>query len=74
MVKKIMAYDPKIGLQDAVNMGSWTYNTNVIVSGFTPKQLITGKNVILLGTTQGNMATKSLYEEEGVRNIMERHN
>ena len=73
IVKKIMDGDTKISLQDAVNMASWTHNTNVNVLGYSPLQLVMGKNVIFPGLTTGNVVTESLYDDEMVRKIMERH-
>lgn len=52
-------------------MASWTHNTNVIVSSYTPLQLIT---VIYPITSQGNTSTESLYEDDRVSRIMERQN
>lgn len=41
-------------------MASWTHNTNVNVLGFSPIQLVMGKNVIFLGLAMGNEAPDSL--------------
>ena len=49
---------------------SWTHDTNVMVSGFTPLQLMTGNSVTFQGIYCGNEATESMFEDEGVRNIM----
>ena len=68
-----MDEDKKISLGEAVEMASWTHNTNVNVLGFQPLQLVTGKNVMIPGLTMGNMAKNSLYDDEMIRNIMERH-
>ena len=73
IVKKIMQEDKKIGLGEAVDMASWTHNTNVYVLGFQPLQLVTGKSVMIPRLTMGNMATDSLYDDEKIRNIMEHH-
>ena len=73
IVRKIMDEDKKISLSEAVDMSSWTHNTNVNVFGFQPLQLVTGKSVMIPGLTMGNMATYSLYDDEMIRNIMERH-
>ena len=73
IVKKIMEEDRKISLEEAVEMASWTHNTNVNVLGFQPMQLMTGKSVMLPRLTTGNMATDSICDDEMVRNIMERH-
>ena len=72
-VKKIMEEDKKITLQDTVRMAGWTHNTNVNTLGFTPLQLVTGKNVTFPGVSSGNIVTESLYDDEGVKKIMERH-
>ena len=66
-----MQEDKKITLQDAVDMAAWTHNTNVNILGFTPLQLVTGKNVVFPGISTGNMATQSLYDDERVRMINE---
>ena len=71
-MKKIIADNLNI-IPDTVDMARWTHNTDINVNGYTPMQLGTGKCVILPGITQGNMTTESQYEDEGVRNIMERH-
>ena len=34
---------------------------------------MTGKNLVILGISQGHIATESLYDDNGVRTIMERH-
>ena len=68
-----MEEDKKIGLEEAVQMASWTHNTNVNVSGFMPMQLMTGKSVMIPGLTTGNIATDSVSDEEMVRNMMERY-
>ena len=68
-----MEEDKKITLQEAVSMAGWTHNTNVNTHGFTPMQLATGKNVTFPGVSSGNIVTESLYDDEGVKKIMERH-
>ena len=73
IVKKIMEEDKKVGLGEAVDMASWTHNTNVNVKGFQPLQLMTGKSVMIPGLTMGNLATDSMADDEMVRKIMERH-
>ena len=73
IVKKIREEDKKIGLGEAIDMASWTHNTNVNVLGFQPLQCVTGKSVMIPGLTMGNMATDSVYDDEMIRNIMERH-
>ena len=73
IVRKMMDEDKKIGLGEAVDMASWTHNTNMNVLGFQPLQLVTGKSVMIPGLTMGDMATDSLYDDEMIRNIMEHH-
>ena len=73
IIKKVMEDDKKIGLQEAVKMAAWTHNTNVNVLGYMPLQLMTGKSIVLPGLVTGNVATESLYDDEAVRRIMERH-
>ena len=55
-----------------MNRASWTHNTNVMVSGHATMQLMIGNNVIFPNISQGNTASVSLYEDEGVRKIMKR--
>ena len=59
IVRKIMDEDKKVSLDEAVDMPSWTHNTNVNVLGFQPLQLISGKGVMIPGFTIGDMATDS---------------
>ena len=68
-----MEEEQKISLQEAVDMAAWTHNLNVNILGFTPLQLATGKNVIFPGISTANEASESLYDDELVRKIMERH-
>ena len=67
-----MEEDKKVGLGEAVDMASWTHNTNVNVKGFQPLQLMTGKSVVIPGLTMGNLATDSMADDEMVRRIMEK--
>merc|ERR1712055_295427 len=73
VVKKIQEENKKIPLQEAVSMASWTHNTNLNIHGFSHLQLVTGKNIVLPGLSNGDMTTESLYDDEAVRQIMERH-
>ena len=59
-----MEGDRKISLQEAVNMSSWTHNTNVNILGYTPLQIVMGKNVVFPGLSTGSIATDSLYDDE----------
>ena len=54
-------------------MAEWTHNTNVKMLGFTPLQLVTGRSVVMPGLVNGDVATDSLYDDEQLRKIMERH-
>ena len=69
IVKKIMDEDKKIGLGEAVDIASWTHNTNVNVLGFQPLQLVTGKSVMIPGLTMGDIVTDSFYDDEILKNI-----
>ena len=62
-----------ISLYEAVDMASWTHNTNIRVSGFTLLQVMTGKSVTITGLKTENLVTDSVSDDEMVRNIMERH-
>ena len=50
-----------------------THNSNVNKMGFTPLQLVTGKNIVFPGISTGNIATESMYDDKMVRKIMDRH-
>ena len=73
IVRKAMEEDRKLKLQTAVNMASWTHNTNVNTFGYSPLQLVTGKSIVLPGLGNGNIVTESEYDDEAVRKIMERY-
>ena len=62
-----------ISLEEAVRRASWTYNTNIMVSGYNPLTLMTGKSIVHPGVSTGNTATESMYEDEAVRATMENH-
>ena len=47
IVRKIMDEDKKIILEEAVDVASWTQNTNLNILGFQPLQLVTHKNVMI---------------------------
>merc|ERR1712105_220626 len=73
IIKKVMEEDKKVTLNEAVSMASWTHNTNQNTRGYSPLQLVTGKSIVLPGLSNGNLATESLYDDEAIRRIMERH-
>ena len=52
VVKKLIAEDPKMSLEDAVSKGAWTHNYNANKHGTTPLQLMTGKNATFPGITE----------------------
>ena len=60
-----------ISLEQAVSRASWTHNTNLMVSGYNPLILMTGKSVVIPGISTGNIATESRFEDEAVREAME---
>ena len=62
-----------MSLEQAVSRASWTHDTNIMVSGYNPLMLMTGKSVIHPGISTGNVATDSMYEDEAVRNTIEKH-
>ena len=68
-----MEEDKNVRLQIVENMESSTHNTNVIVLGFSPLQLVTGKSIVLPGLNNSNVATDSEYDDEAIRKMMEQH-
>ena len=73
IIAKILEEDRKMILEDAVAFASWCHNTNVNRKGYSPMQLVTGKSVIVLGMTTGNLSTESPFDSENVRALMMRH-
>ena len=71
IANKVMSEDRQIMLQEALNMASWTHNTNVIIGGYTPLRLMSGKSVVFPGIPTGDVITESLYDDNGVRRLME---
>ena len=69
IVRKLM--DEGVSLEMAVSRACWTHNTNIMVSGYNPLTLMTGKSVVIPGISTGNMATESKFEDEAVREAME---
>ena len=69
IVRKLM--DEGVSLELAVSRACWTHNTNIMVSGYNPLTLMTGKSVVIPGISTGNMATESKFEDEAVREAME---
>merc|ERR1712030_95552 len=49
------------------------HNTNQNTRGYSPLQLIVVVSIVLPGLSNGNLATESLYDDEAIRRIMERH-
>merc|ERR1712173_512868 len=68
-----MEEDKKLRLQTAVNMASWTHNTNLNVLGFSPLQLATREIIVLPGLNNSNVTTDSKYDDEALRKIMEQN-
>ena len=46
--------DERILLELALSRACWTHNTNVMVSGYNPLTLMTGKSVVIPGISTGN--------------------
>ena len=63
IVRKIMEEDKKVGLGEAVDMASWTHNTNVIILWFQPLQLMTGKSVMIHGLTLKILTMDSVCDD-----------
>merc|ERR1711895_43916 len=69
IVRKLM--DEGVLLELPVSRTCWTHNTNIMVSGYNPLTLMTGKSVVIPGISTGNMATESKFEDEALREAME---
>ena len=59
-------------LEEVIDMARWTHNTNVIVSGQIPLQIVREKNLSFPRISNCTTTTESLYEDVGVRQIMKR--
>ena len=55
----------------AVSRACWTHNTNIMVNGYNPLTLMTGKSVVIPGISTGNIVTESRFEDEAVRETIE---
>ena len=73
VVRKVLDSNKKISLLKAVDLATWTHNTNVNVLGYEPMRLVTGKSANIPGISVSNKATESYFDSEAVQKIMERH-
>ena len=55
--------DKSMTPEKAVNLASWTHNNNMMVSGYTPMQLMARKSVIFPSISQGNHCMKMKWLE-----------
>ena len=69
IVIKLM--DEGVLLELAVSRACWTHNTNIMVNGYNPLTLMTGKSVVIPGISIGNIVTELRFEDEVVREAME---
>ena len=70
-IKKWME-EKKTPLSDMlVKAAAWTHNTSVNKLGYSPLQLVTGKEVSLPGLTTGNVALESMTDSEAVQRTIE---
>jgi transposase InsO family protein len=72
-VRKMMDIDKKLSLQKAVEMASWTHNTNTNILGYCPMTLVTGKVIVFPGISTAMVATESMFDSESLRIHMDRH-
>ena len=63
----------EITLEETVASAAWTHNTNVMISRYNPLMLMTGKSVVYPRVLKENIASVSMYDDEGVRKVMENH-
>ena len=66
----LLTFFLKLTLDEAVRMAAWTHNTNVMVSGYTTMQLMTSESVTYPRISEGNVATETMFQDEGVRRIV----
>ena len=59
-----------VSLEMAMSRACWTHNTNIMVNGYNPLTLMTGKSVVILGISTGNIVTELKFEEEAVTEAM----
>ena len=65
--------DEGVSLEMAVSRACWTHNTNIMVSGYNPLTLMTGKSVVTPRISTRKMGTESMFEDEAVSEAMENH-
>ena len=73
IVRKLMDENQGMLLEKAVSITSWMHNTNIMVCGYNPLTLMTGKSVVHPGISTGYMATESMYKDEVVREAMKKY-
>ena len=67
---KVKEGDKSLTDQQAVNIASWSHNTNVNKLGYTHLQLQVGKSIGLPGFTEGTMVTNSKFKYELVEKLV----
>ena len=72
-MRKMLDEDKMLTLNEAVGMAAWTHNRNVMVSGYTPLQFMTGKSITFPSISEGNIAIETVFEDVGVRRILAGH-
>ena len=59
MVIKIRQDNPKIPLQETVNLGYFWKNQTILKTGFSSQQLMFGRGLVLPGVLDGDVAVDS---------------
>ena len=73
-INKLREDDPKIKLQDAVDLACFWKNAEVRKTGFSPHQLMYGRGVTIPGVIDGNIAVDSPVQFNEIAAILDRHN
>lgn len=70
IVKKVMMTDPKMTIQEAVNLVGQVYNTNMNKVGYSPMQLFIEKSVLLPRYVKGNRETERNSNSELIERLI----
>ena len=62
-IDKLLAEDPKMTLVEALSHATYAHNVQINKKGFSPNQLMFGRQGVIPGITDGNPASMELVVE-----------
>ena len=69
-ILKLLEEDDNLDIEDALRKALYAYNTQVRKSGFSPYQLVYGKQFSFPGIVDGNPASDEPIEKDAIRQQM----